>query len=51
MCVCVCIKKRGGRGAVARTLQSILNTFRLSSTDVVLSLTSHDEKRPIQVLR
>jgi hypothetical protein len=44
-------KKKEWGMAVARTLQSILNTFRLSSTDIALSLTSHDERRPIQMLR
>ena len=38
-----------GKG-VARTLQSILNKFRLSSMDNVLSRTSQEENRPIQML-
>lgn len=38
-----------GKG-VARTLQSILNKFRLSSMDNALSRTSHEENRPIQML-
>lgn len=34
-----------------KTLQSMLNTFKLSSTDIVLSLMSQDENQPVQMLK